>query len=94
MIAIDGKTLRGSQGAASEGKAIHVANAFATENQLILSRLATDKKPNEIIAILLLLDILDIKGATITINAAEFQKDKLKQICNQGKRALSTGTKG
>nr|WP_166154847.1 ISAs1 family transposase [Neochlamydia sp. AcF84]NGY94568.1 hypothetical protein [Neochlamydia sp. AcF84] len=84
VIAIDGKTLRGSCDAAREGKAIHMVSAFAAENKLILGQLATDTKSNEITAIPLLLDMLDIKGATVTIDAAGCQKQIAKQIRHQG----------
>ena len=47
MIAIDGKSLRGS----SKTQAVHLVNAWACENNLILGQLKTDKKSNEITAI-------------------------------------------
>ena len=84
VIAIDGKTLRGSNDAARDGKAIHVVSAFATENQLVLGQLATDAKSNEITAIPLLLNMLDIQGATITIDAAGCQKNIAKEIRSLG----------
>jgi len=70
IIAIDGKTLRGSCDKTREGKAIHILNAFSAENKLILGQLAVDEKSNEITAIPRLLEMLDIKGSVITIDAA------------------------
>jgi len=80
VIAIDGKTLRGSNDGARDGKAIHIVSAFSTENNLILGQLSTDEKSNEITAIPLLLNMLDIRGATITIDAAGCQKNIAKEI--------------
>ena len=80
IIAIDGKTLRGSNDLARDGKAVHIVSAFAAENRLIMGQLATDMKSNEITAIPLLLRMLDIRGATITIDAAGCQKEIAKEI--------------
>lgn len=80
VIAIDGKTLRNSGDAQREGKAIHIVSAFAADNGLVLGQLATEKKSNEITAIPKLLEMLDIKGATITIDAAGCQKEIARKI--------------
>lgn len=84
VIAIDGKTLRGSNDASRDGKAIHVVSAFAADNKLILGQLATEAKSNEITAIPILLNMLDIAGATITIDAAGCQKNIAKGIREKG----------
>ena len=55
-------------------------SAFAVENQLVLGQLATDAKSNEITAIPQLLDMLDIEGTTVTIDAAGCQKEIAKKI--------------
>jgi len=60
IIAIDGKTLRGSKG--KEEKPLHIVSAFATKNQLVLGQLATEKKSNEITAIPKLLEMLEISN--------------------------------
>jgi predicted transposase YbfD/YdcC len=80
MIAIDGKTLRCSNDLTRDGKAVHIVSAFAAENRLILGQLATDAKSNEVTAIPLLLRMLDIRGATVTIDAAGCQKEIAKEI--------------
>jgi len=80
VIAIDGKTLRGSKDEECKGKAVHIVSAFAAENELILGQLATDAKSNEIIAIPMLLKMLDIQGATVTIDAAGCQKNIAEEI--------------
>lgn len=84
VIAIDGKTLCGSNDVSREGKAIHIVSAFASENRLILGQLATDEKSNEITAIPQLLKMLDIQGTTVTIDAAGCQKRIVEQIRDQG----------
>ena len=84
VIAVDGKTLRGSNDIARNGKAVHIVSAFAAENRLVLGQLATDAKSNEITAIPLLLNMLDIQGATVTIDAAGCQKEIAKEIRGLG----------
>jgi predicted transposase YbfD/YdcC len=84
VIAIDGKTLRNSKDKDRGDKAVHIVSAFAAENQLILGQIATDAKSNEITAIPRLLELLDIRGATITIDAAGCQKEIAQKICGQG----------
>lgn len=80
VIAIDGKTLRNSGDTFQKTKPVHLVNAFATENQLILGQLATEAKSNEITAIPELLKLLTIKGSIITIDAMGCQKDIVQQI--------------
>lgn len=84
IIALDGKTICNSADSSEETRAIHIVSAFAAENQLILGQLATEQKSNEITAFPLLLAMLDIKGATITIDAAGCQKALTTQIIEQG----------
>jgi predicted transposase YbfD/YdcC len=72
QIAIDGKTLRGS--GAGGNKALHVVSAWATANCLSLGQIAVDEKSNEIPAIPKLLELLDLHGALVTIDAMGCQK--------------------
>ena len=81
IIALDGKTICHS--ADGDEKAIHVVTAFSVENGLILGQLATEAKSNEITAFPLLIQLLDLKEAIITIDAAGCQKDIASQIRNQ-----------
>lgn len=83
VIAIDGKTLRNSGDAFLGTKPVHLINAFAAENQLVLGQLATEKKSNEITAIPELLKLLTIKGSIITIDAMGCQKAIVQQIKSQ-----------
>jgi len=74
VIAIDGKTLRGSHDRTSNMAAIHCVSAFAATNQLVLGQMITDKKSNEITTIPKLLDTLAISGCLVTIDAMGCQK--------------------
>ena len=80
LIAIDGKTVRGSKDSYHEKSPIHLVNAWANQNQLVLGQYKTDKKSNEITAIPELLDILDIKGSIITIDAMGTQTKIAQKI--------------
>ena len=81
LIAIDGKTSRGS---GFDGcNALHTLSAYASETRLVLAQMATEEKSNEITAIPLLLDILDIKEATVTIDAMGCQKGIAKKIIDK-----------
>jgi len=79
VIAIDGKTIRGAK---SHGKTspIHMVSAWACENNLVLGQVKTAEKSNEITAIPELLDVLNITGNTITIDAMGTQKEIAKTI--------------
>jgi predicted transposase YbfD/YdcC len=79
-IAIDGKTLRGSGDKAAGRNPLHLVSAWACEARLTLGQIAVDGKSNEITAIPLLLELLDLKGATVTIDAMGCQKEIAAKI--------------
>jgi predicted transposase YbfD/YdcC len=81
-MAIDGKSLRGSAG--SKLGALHVVSAWATKAQVALGQVAVDGKGNEITAIPKLLDLLDLDGALVTIDAIGCQKAIAKKIVDRG----------
>jgi predicted transposase YbfD/YdcC len=81
-IAIDGKTLRGS-GSAKLGP-LHLVSAWATAQRLSLGQVAVDAKSNEITAIPALLDLLELNGALVTIDAMGCQKAIAQKIIDQG----------
>ena len=83
IIALDGKTVRGSGNKRKKQPALHLVSAWATKNRLMLAQVKTEEKSNEITAIPTLLDMLDIKGAIITIDAMGCQTDIAKQIIIQ-----------
>lgn len=82
QIAIDGKTLRGS--ARGKLKGLHLVSAWATANHLSLGQVAVDEKSNEIPAIPRLLELLDINGALVTIDAMGCQKEIAAKIVAGG----------
>jgi predicted transposase YbfD/YdcC len=84
LIAIDGKALRDSLDRRHGKAALHLVSAWAAENHLTLGQVATDAKSNEITAIPRLLELLDLAGALVTIDAMGCQKDIAAQIQQQG----------
>jgi predicted transposase YbfD/YdcC len=84
VIAIDGKTLRGSCDRASGRAAIHMVSAWATENKLSLGQVVVSEKSNEITAIPALLELLDISGALVTIDAMGCQREIADKIRDRG----------
>ena len=82
VIALDGKTICNSS--CGEERAIHLVSAFSVENDMVLGQLATEAKSNEITAFPLLIELLDLKGAIVTIDAAGCQKEIASQICSKG----------
>lgn len=81
-IAIDGKTLCGSAG--SKLGPLHLVSAWAAEANLTLGQVAVDGKSNEITAIPQLLELLDLQGALVTIDAMGCQKEIAKKIIAGG----------
>lgn len=75
VVAIDGKTLRGSFDTAAGKNPLHLVSAWACEARLTLGQVAVDAKSNEITAIPLLLELLDLKGCVVTIDAMGCQTD-------------------
>lgn len=84
IVSIDGKTLRHSFDKASGKKALHVVSAWAGDNGIVLGQVATDEKSNEITAIPQLLELIDIKGCVITIDAMGTQKEIAAKIREKG----------
>lgn len=89
-IAIDGKTLRRSGGGKSPHRHLHLVSAWATEANLTLGQVAVDEKSNEITAIPRLLELLDLKGALVTIDAMGCQKEIAATILEGGGDYLLT----
>jgi predicted transposase YbfD/YdcC len=75
LVAIDGKTLRGSFDAAGGQQPLHLVSAWASQARLVLGQVAVHEKSNEITAIPALLELLDLKGCIVTIDAMGCQKD-------------------
>lgn len=83
VIAIDGKQLRGSNDSESEKNAIYMVSAWATENELVLGQRKVDDKSNEITAIPKLLNLLEIAGCIVTIDAIGTQTKITKTIVDR-----------
>lgn len=81
QIAVDGKALRGSKTLNSQ--CLYSVSAWCHENGLVLGEEQVESKSNEITAIPLLLESLNIKNNTITIDAAGCQKNIVTQIIEQ-----------
>ncbi len=81
-VAIDGKSLRGS-GSAQLGP-LHLVSAWATAQHLSLGQVAVGAKSNEITAIPALLELLDLGGALVTIDAMGCQKAIAQKVVDQG----------
>lgn len=86
VVAIDGKTLRGSFDSTNAIAPLHSLCAFATESNLVLGECAVSGKENEITKIPDLLEMLEIKGAIVTIDAIGCQK-KITEIIVKKKKA-------
>jgi predicted transposase YbfD/YdcC len=83
VVAIDGKTLRRSFDRASSKSAIHMISAWATANGISLGQVVVDAKSNEITAIPKLLEILEIRGSLVTIDAMGCQTEIAQKIIDK-----------
>lgn len=84
LVAIDGKTLRGSYDRQGGRAAIHMVSAWAAENKLSLGQVVVAEKSNEITAIPELLQLLEISGALVTIDAMGCQREIADCIRDRG----------
>jgi predicted transposase YbfD/YdcC len=83
VIAIDGKTMRGTGNAKTGKGPIHIVSAWINQNRLVLGQVKTDEKSNEITAIPELLDLLTLTDCIVTIDAMGCQKDIAKKIVDK-----------
>ena len=84
LVSIDGKTLRHSFDRAASQAAIHMVSAWANANRLVLGQVKVEDKSNDITAIPKLIKLLDLAGATVTIDAMGCQKAIAQDITDQG----------
>lgn len=84
IVAIDGKTLRRSYEKAGDKSAIHMVSAWANRQRLVLGQERVSDKSNEITAIPRLLQLLELSGAIVTIDAMGCQKEIAKEIISKG----------
>ena len=84
QIALDGKTLRRSFEHSWDKSGLHLVSAWCVEEKLVLAQQAVDEKSNEITAVPKLLEMLDLKGAVVTSDALNTQKNIAGQIVTGG----------
>jgi predicted transposase YbfD/YdcC len=82
IVAIDGKTSRRTR--RGDGHALHLVSAWAARQRLVLGQQAVDQKSNEINAIPLLLERLELSGALVTIDAIGCQRSIAEAIRAKG----------
>jgi len=92
VIAIDGKTLKQSYDRNDKLKALHLVSAWASEHRLVLAQVKVDQKSNQITAIPALLELLDIKGCIITIDAMGAQR-RLRRRLSTSKQITCSHSK-
>ena len=84
LVSIDGKTARATLDRAKGQDPLHVVSAWAGANRLVLGQVVTDQKSNEITAIPKLLELLELHGAIVTIDAMGCQKTIAAKIRERG----------
>jgi predicted transposase YbfD/YdcC len=80
VIAIDGKMLRRSHDKGIGKAAIDMVSAWATANRLVLGQVKVEEKSNEITAIPRLLEVLEVSGCIVTIDAMGCQTEIAAKI--------------
>lgn len=85
IVAIDGKTMRRSGDRGKGVGALHLVSAWAQENRLVLGQVKTEEGSNEISAIPELLELLELKGCIVTIDAIGCQKEISRKIKKEKK---------
>jgi predicted transposase YbfD/YdcC len=83
VIAVDGKTARGSRDEFRGQDAIHLVSAWASESGVLLGQRKVDAKSNEITAVPELLKLLFVKGCVVTVDALNCQKDIAQTVIDQ-----------
>ena len=84
VIAIDGKTSRRTHARSAGREPLHLVSAWATRQRLVLGQEAVTEKSNEINAIPLLLERLELTGALVTIDAMGTQVEIAKTVVRRG----------
>jgi predicted transposase YbfD/YdcC len=88
LIPIDGKTLRRcfdtSPGSPRHEHPLHLVHAWDKANGLLLGQVAVDQKSNEITAVPALLELLDLDGAIVSMDAMHCQKDTAQAVRDTG----------
>ena len=82
-VVIDGKTLRGSIDRAAGAAALHTITAFATETRTVLRQMSVAEKSNEIPAVPKLLELIELSGAIVTLDAMHCQTETAQAIVDR-----------
>lgn len=90
LIAVDGKTIRGSLDRAADKAGLHMVNAWSDADRMVIGQLATAEKSNEITAVPQLLKTLDLHGAIVTMDAMGCQREHANLIVSKGGHYLMT----
>src|SRR5262249_40849936 len=83
IVPIDGKKLRRSHDKNNGQRAIELVSTWARRNRLMLGQIKVASDSNEITAVPLLLQLLELKGGIVTVDALHCQKDTAAQILKQ-----------
>jgi predicted transposase YbfD/YdcC len=84
VLAIDGKALRRSRCKSTSQAAIHMVSVFATSQGMVLGQIKTEEKSNEITAIPALLEMLEVRGCLVSLDAMGCQKAIVEKIVEKG----------
>jgi len=84
VVAIDGKTIRGSFDRGREQSPLHMVSAWASEQNLVLGQRCVEGKSNEITAIPALLDALELRDSIVTLDAMGCQTAIAARILDRG----------
>ena len=84
VVCLDGKTVRHSLQRAEGRGPIHLVSAFAQANSLVLAQLRVEDKENEIVALPRLIQMLDLRGCLVTLDAMGCQVSIAQAILEAG----------
>ena len=84
IIAIDGKAAREAMNRSKDKGPLCLVTAWASANQMLLGQVAGPEGSNELGALPQLLELLDLEGAVVTLDALGCQKEIVRQIADAG----------
>lgn len=84
LVSLDGKAVRHAMKRAGEDSSFCLVSAWSSKNRMVLGQLKTEQKSNEITALPKLIRMLDLEGATVSIDAAGCQTNIAEEVTNAG----------
>jgi predicted transposase YbfD/YdcC len=84
VVAIDGKTLRGSRGVDDKIRPLHLLHAWSVDHKICLGQVSVEEKSNEITALPKLIEALELRDTIVTTDALNTQKNTAKVIRDKG----------